>query len=168
MFEDIIYLKFIPPGILLSLKIIFIIIFLSFLAVILYSLRKSSWLRYRFLQDLIEISRFRPYEAEKLSKTWAKVQKRLEIGSESEYKLAVIEADSLLNEVLERMGYRGGALGERLQKVTADALPNVEEVWEAHKIRNNIVHDPDYRLSLDEAKRALEIYEKALTDLQAF
>jgi hypothetical protein len=55
-----------------------------------------------------------------------------------------------------------------LQKVTAGTLPNVEEVWEAHKIRNNIVHDPDYRLSLDEAKRALEIYEKALTDLQAF
>jgi len=73
----------------------------------------------------------------------------------------------MLDDILKRMGYSGETLGERLNKLTIASLPNLEEAKEAHKIRNNIVHDPDYRLSLDEAKKTIETYERALTDLQA-
>jgi hypothetical protein len=86
---------------------------------------------------------------------------------ESEYKLAVIEADSVLDDILKRMGFAGQTLGERLEKLTSASLTNIEEVREAHKTRNNIVHDPNYRLSLDEARKLISIYEKALVDLQA-
>ena len=86
---------------------------------------------------------------------------------ESEHKLAVIEADSMLDNILKRMGFGGESLGERLEKLTVASLPNIEDAKEAHKIRSNIIHDPAYKLSLDEAKRIIEIYEKALTDLQA-
>ena len=101
-------------------------------------------------------------------KAWAKITSRLETGLESEYKLAVIEADSILDNILNRMGFSGETLGERLNKLTVATLPNCEQVREAHKIRNNIVHDPSYRLGLDEAKRVLGIYQQALRDLQAF
>ncbi len=73
----------------------------------------------------------------------------------------------MLDDILKRMGYGGESLGERLEKITVASLPNLDEVKVAHKTRNNIVHDPDYRLSLDEARKTLEIYEKTLTDLQA-
>ncbi len=168
MLEDLIYLKFITPGIFLFLKIIFIVISLFFLVVIFYSLRKSSWLKYRFLQDVVEILTYRPYGVKKMAKIWSKIKGRLELGAESEYKLAVIEADSMLNDVLERMGFKGEILGDRLKQVTTDILPNVEESREAHKIRNNIVYDPDYKLTLDQAKKVLKIYEQALQDLQVF
>jgi len=46
-------------------------------------------------------------------------------------------------------------------------LPNLEEARAAHQTRNNIVHDPNYRLSLDEARKILAVYEKSLIDLQA-
>ncbi|PIR71619.1 MAG: hypothetical protein COU43_01525, partial [Candidatus Nealsonbacteria bacterium CG10_big_fil_rev_8_21_14_0_10_37_25] len=94
-------------------------------------------------------------------------KRRLETEMESEWKLAVIEADKIMDDILNRMGFGGKSLGERLGKLTAVSLPNIEEVKEAHKIRNNIIHDPTYRLSLEEAKRVIAIYEKALTDLQA-
>jgi len=74
----------------------------------------------------------------------------------------------MLNDILKRMGFGGETLGERLEKLTAATLPNLEQIWEAHKIRNNIVHDPDYRLTLDEARKVLGIYEQALRDLEAF
>jgi hypothetical protein len=155
-------------GWLLILKILFIIIALILLGFIIFALAKTSWLRRMWIWDLIEFFSFRPYGVRRAVKAWAKITGRLETGLESEYKLAVIEADSILNDILKRMDFGGETLGERLEKLTAATLPNLKQVWEAHKIRNNIVHDPDYRLSLDETRRALVIYEQALRDLQAF
>jgi len=154
-------------GFLLILKISFIVFALVCLAGIIYFVAKSSWLKYRLVQDLVEFFTYRAYGVRKIVKQWVKIKGRLETGLESEYKLAVIEADSLLDEILKRMGYGGETLGEKLKNITSVILPNLEQIWQAHKIRNNIIHDPDYRLNLDEAKRSIAIYEKALTDLDA-
>ena len=150
------------------LKILFTVVALILLGFIIFALVKTFWLRRLLIWDLVEFFSFRPYGARKVVKDWAKIAARLETGLESECKLAVIEADSMLNDILKRMGFGGETLGERLEKLTAATLPNLEQVLEAHKIRNNIVHDPDYRLTLDEAKRVLDVYEQALRDLQTF
>lgn len=154
-------------GALLVFKILFIVSALVSLGLIIFVLIRSSWLKMLITWDLQEFLTYRPHGVRKIVKIWLKIKARLETGMESEYKLAVIEADSMLDDILKRMGYGGEALGEKLGKLTAISLPNLEEVKEAHKIRNNIVHDPDYRLSLDEARRVISIYEKVLTDLQA-
>ena len=130
-------------------------------------LLKTNYLRVRILEDLFEFFSFRPIGAKKLIKQWQKTKGRLETELESEYKLAVIEADSALDEILKKMGYPGDTIGEKLEKINVAVLPSVEEVREAHKIRNNIVHDPDYRINLDGVKKVITIYEKALTDLGA-
>ncbi len=155
-------------GWLLILKILFIVAALILLGFIIFALAKTSWLKRLWIWDLVEFFSFRPYGVRKVVKAWAKITARLETGLESEYKLAIIEADSMLNDILKRMGFDGETLGERLERLTAATLPNLKQIWEAHKIRNNIVHDPNYRLTLDEARRVLDIYEQALRDLQAF
>lgn len=155
-------------GWLLILKILFIVAALILLGFIIFAIAKTSWLKRLWIWDLVEFFSFRPYGVRKVVKAWAKITARLETGLESEYKLAVIEADSMLNDILKRMGFGGETLGERLEKLTTAILPNLEQIWKAHKIRNNIVHDPDYRLTLDEARRVLGIYEQALRDLEAF
>jgi len=152
---------------LLPLKIVFIVFSLSFLGAVIYFLFRTNYLRYLFLQDLFEFLTYRPYGVRKLARIWAKIMVRLERASESEYKLAVIEADGLLDDTLKRMGYAGESLGDRLKQLTEATLPNLDLLLKAHKIRNDIVHDPDYRLSLEQAKRTLKIFEQALRDLQA-
>jgi len=154
-------------GWLLSIKIVFLVFGTFFLGLIIFILIKSEWLKRLFLQDLKEFMTYRPYGMKKFVKEWEKIEKRLDTGLEAEAKLALIEADSLLNGVLKRMGYEGKSLGESLEKMTADTLSNLEEIRKVHKIRNNIIHDPTYRLNLEEAKRALTIYERALIDLEA-
>ena len=158
-----------PPGVawLTFLKIAFIVFSAFMILAIVVMISWTSWLRVRFLQDIVEFFTYRPLGIKKLARQWAKVQARLETGLESEYKLAVIEADSMFDDVVQRMGYRGESLGERLDKVSKDIMPSVEEVKLAHQTRNNIVHDPDYKLELEEAKNALAAYEKALVDLGA-
>lgn len=149
------------------LKIFIAILSLIFLFGAIYFLLKTEWAKRRFLLDLIEFFGFKPYGMPKVSKEWGKVVEKLEQGVESEAKLAIIEADDLLNEILGKMGYIGDTLGEKLNHVKKTILPNLNEVLEAHKIKSDIVHDPSYSLSFKQAKKVLEIYERALSDLEA-
>ena len=154
-------------GWLLVLKISFLLFFFGFLGFIIFALIKTTWFRRIFLWDMQEFMTSRAYGTRKMERQWVRVKARLQAGTESEYKLAIIEADSMLDDILKRMGYGGASLGERLEKITSATLPNISDIGEAHKIRNNIVHDPDYRLGLDEVKNVVEIFEKALINLQA-
>ncbi len=144
-----------------------LISFLLFILII-FLLTRSEFLKLLFWQDIVEFLGSRAYGAKKFVKKWNKIKRKLELPSEAEHKLAIIEAEGLLDEILRKMGFGGETIGDRLKQLTPVQLQNLEEVWEAHKIRNNIVHDPDYRLSPEEARKAFEIYERALTNLEAF
>jgi len=150
------------------IRIVFIIFSGVILIILILLLLNTSWLKRLILEDAAEFFTYRPFGVRKIEKQWNKIMTRLETGIESEFKLAVIEADSMLDDILRRMGFAGETLGERLEKLTAATLPNIEQIKEVHKIRNNIIHDPDYRLPLDEARKVMGIYEQALRDLQAF
>jgi len=156
------------PVLLFYIKTIFIVLGFTFLIWIVLLLLKNSWLKRRFLENWVEFFAYRPFGVKKTFKQWAKITKRLETGKEAECKLAVIEADSLLNDIFKEMGYSGETIEEILKQLDSTTLPNIKQIWEAHKIRNNVVHDPDYRLTLDEAKKTLGIFEKALRDLEMF
>jgi hypothetical protein len=59
----------------------------------------------------------------------------------SDWKIAILEADSILDELLEDLGYVGANLGERLKAVPKGSVKNLEAAWSAHKVRNRIAHD---------------------------
>lgn len=154
-------------GWLLVLKIICLI--LSVLAIgfiIEVRVFKTDWLNWWILWDLKEFLTYRPMGLKRLTKEWAKIKKRLETGTESEYKLAILEADSLLNGALRNLRIGLETLEESLKKrVGQDTFSNVEQIKEAHRVRNNIVYDMAYKLDLERAKEILKIYEQALREL---
>jgi hypothetical protein len=127
---------------------------------------RTHYLQWRYMQDFWEFLTFRPFGAKRITKLWNKILKRLDTGMESEYKLALIEADDMLDVSLKRMGYMGQTLEERLGKLTSATIANIDDIYQAHEIRNTIVHNPDYRLSLDEVRSTLDIYQKAFNSLQ--
>ena len=156
------------PIFIFYLKIAFVSIGTLFLIGIVLLLLKNTWLKRRFLEDLIEIMTYRPFGAKKTFKRWSKISKKIEVGKEADYKMALIEADGLLGDILKRMGYKGETVRDLLEQLDSKTLPNIENVWKAHKARNNIVHDPDYELTLDQARKILQIYEQAFRDLEMF
>ncbi len=102
----------------------------------------------------------------KFARSWTKIVKKLETANESEYKLAVIRADNILNNVFKKMGYKGKTLEERLEQLSLLTIfSNIDLLKEAYKIRNNIVYDPDYQLTLESAQKTLTIYEQIFRDL---
>lgn len=99
---------------------------------------------------------------DRLKKRWNDLRKRLETGKETEYKVAIIEADSIIDDLLKRMQYAGENLGERLAGVPAGQLENVADMREAHEARNKIVLDGNFKLSKEEAEKTLEKFESLL------
>ncbi len=102
----------------------------------------------------------------KANKAWLKTKKLLSYGDEGHSKLAVIEADNILDDVLKSANIRGESLGERLKNLNPAQLPNLNEIWEAHKVRNHLVHEPDFSLDSQTALRVISFYEKAFKSLE--
>lgn len=99
-------------------------------------------------------------------KRWLNIQGRMARGDEANTKLAIIEADKMLNRLLYFMGYRDKDMGDKLKQMTSAQLSNLEDIWLAHKVRNRIVHEPDHHLTRSEAESAIEAYEKAFKEFE--
>ena len=138
------------------------------LIIILLSLFSTKWLKYRLLEDFVGFFTFKPMGMSRLVKTWERISKRLELRSEDEYKMAVLEAEEMLDNVLEKMGYLGKNLKERVDKLPLITVSNIDSLKDISEIRKRIVYNPDQELSLDEAKKILDIFEQSLKDLQVF
>ena len=111
-----------------------------------------------------------PPEAAKespLGSRWEEIQRHLNSVKEAEWKFAVIEADSLVDYILKSAGYPGDTMGDRLKNIDKSQIVTLDGLWEAHKIRNRLAHDLNYFLRYGEAKRAVQLYEKTLKELNA-
>lgn len=63
-----------------------------------------------------------------------------------EAPLSIIEADKLVDNVLKKAGMRGESMGERL-RASEKLVPHnaYNDMWEAHKVRNRLVHEIDHQ-----------------------
>ena len=98
---------------------------------------------------------------------WEEVQRHINSTREAEWKFAVIEADKIIDDTLKNAGFSGETMGERLINIEQGQLTTLEGLWTAHKIRNRLAHDINYFLRYAEAKRAVQLYEKTLRELEA-
>lgn len=97
---------------------------------------------------------------------WDEVKARLQKGDEPNLKLAVIEADSLLDEILKRMGLPGATFEERLKQIEVQEIKSVNKIWATHQLRDKIIHTPDFHLTQEEAEAAVGNIEEALKELE--
>lgn len=100
-------------------------------------------------------------DASPKNERWLRVLQYLETESQAEWKTAIIEADVILDEMTVKMGYRGDTLGERLKSVEKSDFLTINKAWEAHKVRNAVVHDGSgYLLTKREVKRVIDLYRQ--------
>jgi hypothetical protein len=88
------------------------------------------------------------------------------IGSPEGSKMAIVEADNLVDEAMKQLRISGKTMGERL--VTARKMfSDNDSIWMAHKLRNRIVHESDIKVQPRQLKDAIIGFRKALKDLGA-
>ena len=92
---------------------------------------------------------------------WGKVLSYLFSQHGSDWKLAIIEADSMLEGLLDQLGFSGETLGDKLKSANQENFPQLTIAWEVHTIRNRIAHEGlSFDLSQHEAKRVIALYEQ--------
>jgi hypothetical protein len=98
---------------------------------------------------------------------WEVVQDYIASPNEADWRLAIIEADALLDQVIEGQGYPGSSLGERLNSAGMGSFQTYQDAWEAHKVRNRIAHDgSEFVITYRDAQRAISQYENVFREFK--
>lgn len=104
-------------------------------------------------------------ERQTILERWAKIEELKSVGKPSAMKEAVIEADKLVDLALASVYPSIDKSVERLKQAKEMFLSNrqdYENLWYAHKIRNELVHTVGFDLPGVEAKNILAYFRKAL------
>lgn len=90
----------------------------------------------------------------------SKVRDLIASPEESNWKLAIFEADIILDNLTKEIGLVGDTLGERLMSADRARFKTLQNAWDAHKFRNMIAHGGDTgTLTYGMAKEAMRNYE---------
>jgi len=144
------------------------LIVISFILVfyLIFLLNKNTWLKRLILEDWEEFLTWKAFGIKTEEKSWRRIKDRLLTDQEHEYKMAVMEADNMLSDIIHKMEYGAKADVETLNSLPATVFLNIEEVKWAHSLNESIAHDPDFRLSTEDARKALDAYEKFFIDAE--
>ncbi len=96
---------------------------------------------------------------------WNRIIEQTNSDNEQNWRLAILEADIMLSELLDLKGYKGDTMADKMKQIGKADFNTVDDAWEAHKIRNQIAHGgASYQLNHREARRAIGLYERVLKE----
>lgn len=119
-----------------------------------------------FVAILLTQKRGYTFDVEAYQTDFLKIENSLIKADPNSYTMAVVNADKLLDKALCEMGVPGKTMGERLKK-TGSKFTQLNSVWYAHKLRNQIAHEHHFEIEFAQAKHAVATYKQALKDLGA-
>ena len=100
-----------------------------------------------------------------LAKRWDSVKSHIESTNQNDWRQAILEADIMLDDLLNKMEYHGEGVGEKLKRVEKADFNTLDDAWEAHKVRNQIAHEGSaLSLSQYEAKRVINLYKNVFEE----
>lgn len=143
------------------------------LSLVLFAGIVFAVLRFRAAR-IAEYELYRPIDIEKKEAThrqtrWQVVHDHLDSENPAEWKLGILEADMILDDVLFERGFQGEGLGERLRSMTDYDLKSIQSAWEAHKVRNAVAHQGSgFDLTKRTAQKTISLYETVLRELGYF
>jgi hypothetical protein len=136
-----------------------IIISLIFLVGIVYSLVRIGQIREEEKKEREEAERIAVETPKDESPKWARILKLVESDSDTDWRMAILEADILLEEMVRKMGYRGETLGDMLKSIEKSDFTSINDAWEAHNARNAIAHEgTNFFLDKRKVKRVIQLY----------
>lgn len=114
----------------------------------------------------IKAATMKPERAKKeIGNEWQEVQKLMQSENTSDWNMAVLRADTLLDDVLQYLGHEGMTVKERLDTVDPFSVPSLDRLWSAHRLRNAIAHDPSIAHTRETIEYALRVYETAFREM---
>lgn len=111
-----------------------------------------------------------PVAAHDVSRThlrWARLEEEANSDDEKRWRLAILEADIMLNELLDILGYRGETMADKMKQVDRANFRTIDMAWEAHRARNQIAHQgSSHLLSQRETRHIMGLYEQVFREFK--
>ncbi len=150
----------------LSFLAIFFLTIIIYTTIRMFEIRKKEHLHLQ--HEIEEYAHNQALKEEKAqekgvlkNERWKKVLDYLFSINENDWKLAIIEADTMLFDLLTQLGFKGENLGDKLKEANLASFKGLNSAWEVHNIRNKIAHEgSSFEVSLHEAKRVIALYEQ--------
>lgn len=95
-----------------------------------------------------------------MAEKWKEIVRLSESENSSDWRLSIIEADIILDDLLHTLQLPGDTIGDKLKAVEKSDFTTIESAWEAHKARNMIAHEgSDFLINQHEIRRIISLYE---------
>jgi|SRR5665213_31464 len=145
-----------------------LILSILLIALMAYSIFRTFEIRKHEREALVAAAH--PVAAHDVSRTqlrWNRIIEESESGDEKRWRLAILEADIMLNELLDINGYRGETMADKMKQVDRMNFRTIDLAWEAHKVRNKIAHEGSaHLLNEREAKRVIGLYDQVFREFK--
>lgn len=110
------------------------------------------------------------YKAElerKSNPKWKYILTLVDSPNDSDWRVAIIEADTLLEEVLKSKELFGNTVSELLESARASGYQRIQDAWDSHLIRNKIAHEgQNFPLSQVEARKIIRQFQNFFEELE--
>lgn len=98
---------------------------------------------------------------------WRTIVSHIDSENQSDWRLAILECDVVLEEMLSKMGYHGETVSDKLKTVERGDFSTIDQAWEGHRVRNAIAHEgSSFDLSHKEARRVVGLYEAVFREFR--
>ncbi len=149
-------------------KLIYPISFLVFLLFV--SVFTFVFYSYKLGQLLAEekenaIAKQKKPEKTTQNKRWQRVLEHISSDHPNDWRIAILEADTILDDLLEKRGYIDDTVSGKLKQIEKGDILTLDNAWEAHKKRNKIAHDPSFEMDKREAERIIDLYRSVFEEL---
>jgi len=98
---------------------------------------------------------------------WQYILTLVESPNDSDWRVAIIEADSMMEEALKEKGISGDTVSDLLDGAKDSGYRSIQDAWEAHLVRNKIAHEGlDFSISQFEARRTIKMFQNFFEELR--
>ncbi|MBI2611094.1 hypothetical protein HYW60_04170 [Candidatus Kaiserbacteria bacterium] len=141
---------------------------IPFLALVLYCWTRIFQIRRR--EYRIVRAAQRTVAAQDIPRTqlrWRRVLEQASSSNPESWRLAILEADIMLNELLDVQGYKGETMADKMKQVDRAQFNSIDAAWDAHKVRNRIAHEGTATdLTPREVHRIIALYERVFKEFR--
>jgi len=144
---------------------------LFFLAIIIFSLVRLIEIQIYDKKEIdheINKALQKQKEIERMANPrWHYIETLIESPNDSDWRVAIIEADSMLEEVLRDKGLTGDTVAELLESAKESGYQKIQDAWDAHIIRNQIAHEgSDFSLTQVEGRRVIKMFQNFFEEIR--
>ena len=154
-----IWSTFVAFSLLMTLGLAALVIYCT---VRMFQVRQMDTRRFAALQQTVAA-----HDVPKTNLRWNRISEEANSESERAWRLAILEADIMLNELLDTLGYRGETIADKLRAADRAEFRTLDLAWEAHRFRNQIAHQGEAVLvSARDVHRIISNYERVFREFK--